>query len=238
MNDQQKTKQQLIDELQELRGRKDAFQDIAEQSADAIVTADLSGRVTYWSPGAEKQTGYTAEEILGTHLAEFYLRGGHEEARAIMDRLQLEGQISNYEGATRKKDGEWYEQSISISYLRDDSGTIIGTIGVTKDVTEQKRAEEALRKSEERSDAHYRVSNLLAGAHDTDEVLDLIVNEAARLIGVPGACIFMLDGDLMVLGASTESERGMFAEIMKINPTHKAEEKSNVVGHVMATKNS
>ena len=118
MNDQSKTKKQLIDELEELRGSKDAFRDITEQSADAIVTADLSGRVTYWSPGAEKQTGYSAEEVLGARLSDFYLRGGYEEAKAIMDRLQQEGQISNYEGACLGKNGEWYEQSISISYLR------------------------------------------------------------------------------------------------------------------------
>jgi len=96
MNDQRKTKKQLLEELEELRGSNDAFREIAEQSADAIVTADLSGRITYWSPGAEKQTGYKAEEVVGTRLANFYLRGGYEEARAIMDRLEREGPITNY----------------------------------------------------------------------------------------------------------------------------------------------
>ena len=143
MNDQRKTKKQLLEDLAELRVRKDAFQDIAEQSADAIVTADLSGRVTYFSPGAEKQTGFSAEEVMGTRLTDFYLRGGYEEAKAIMDRLHQEGQITNYEGAARKKDGEWYEQSVSISFIRDESGTIVGTIGIIKGVTAQKQAEEA-----------------------------------------------------------------------------------------------
>ena len=218
MNDQRKTKQQLIDELEELRGSNDAFRDIAEQSADAIVTADLSGRVTYWSPGAESQTGYTAEEIVGTRLSDFYLRGGFEEAKSIMDRLKREGQILNYEGACRRKDGGWYEQSVSISYLRDDSGTIIGTIGVTKDITEQKRAEEALRRSEERSDSLYRVSNLLAGAHDTDEVLELIVNEAARLVGATGAFMRLLNGDVLEPSATTESAAAYVAELTEIAP--------------------
>ncbi len=47
MKDENKTKPQLIDELAELRGRKDAFQEMAEQSADSIVTTDLTGRITY-----------------------------------------------------------------------------------------------------------------------------------------------------------------------------------------------
>lgn len=46
MKDDKKTKKQLIDELDELRGRKGAFQEMAEQSADAITTTDLSGRYT------------------------------------------------------------------------------------------------------------------------------------------------------------------------------------------------
>ena len=58
MNDQRKTKKQLLEELEKLRGSKDAFRDIAEQSADAIVTTDLAGRHTYFSPGAERITGF------------------------------------------------------------------------------------------------------------------------------------------------------------------------------------
>ena len=76
MNDDQKTNEQLLEELEELRGRNDAFRNIAEQSADAIATTDLSGRVTYRSPGAASQTGYAAEEVVGTRLADFYFGGG------------------------------------------------------------------------------------------------------------------------------------------------------------------
>ncbi len=95
--------------------------------------------------------------------------GGHEEAKTIQERLRREEQITNYDLTFHKKDGEWIETNVSVSLLRDSDGTVIGTLGVTRDITEQKRAEEALRRSEERSDALYRVSNLLAGAHDTDE---------------------------------------------------------------------
>ena len=91
-------------------------------------------------------------------------------------------------------------------------------------------------REKERSDTLYEISNKLAGVHDTNEVLDLIVNEAARLIGVSAAWIFLLDGEVMVAGAATEPERGMLADIVNFNPNLKAEEKSNVLGHVMATK--
>jgi PAS domain S-box-containing protein len=134
---------------EEVRGSRDFLQSIAENSADAIVTADVHGRVTYWSPGGEELFGYRAEEVLGQRAAPYY-RGGVEEARAFMQRLQAEGRIRSYETAFRAKDGRWMEVSSSISLLRDVHGAIIGTLAIYKDMTEPKRAEEALRESEAR----------------------------------------------------------------------------------------
>jgi PAS domain S-box-containing protein len=132
---------------EEVRRSRDFLQSIAENSADAIVTADVHGRVTYWSPGGEELFGYRAEEVLGQRAATYY-RGGVEEARAFMQRLQAEGRIRSYETAFRAKDGRWMEVSSSLSLLRDVHGTIIGTLAIYKDMTVHKRAEEALRESE------------------------------------------------------------------------------------------
>ena len=88
----------------------------------------------------------------------------------------------------------------------------------------------------ERSDALYRVSNLLAGAHDTDVVLDLIVNEAARLIGTEYAVIRLLEGDGLVPGAATEPMKDFLALLAETYPRYKVEEGANAMGHVMATK--
>jgi len=89
----------------------------------------------------------------------------------------------------------------------------------------------------ERSDAHYRVSNLLAGAHHTDEVLDRIVNEAARLVGATAAWIRLLEGDSLVLaGAATESVAGFLAEEGESRPTIAVEEQATVMAKAVATK--
>ena len=96
--------------------------------------------------------------------------------------------------------------------------------------TERERAE----REKERSDALYRVSNLLAGAHDTDEVLDLIVNEAARLVGAAGAYLRLIESDLLVTAATTESTTEFVAGLA---PTIVIEEGNiSVSGHAMATK--
>ncbi len=89
----------------------------------------------------------------------------------------------------------------------------------------------------ERSDAHYRVSNLLAGAHHTDEVLDRIVNEAARLVGATAAWIRLLEGDSLVLaGAATESVAGFLAEDAESRPAIAVEEQATVMAKAVATK--
>ena len=232
MNDQRKTKKQLAEEVSRLGERLDLFQGLVENSPDAITKHDAQGRVNYFSPGAEALTGYTAEEVSNMRAADFF-PGGVEQAREVMRLLQADGQLRNYQQAIVAKDGRLIEIITSISLLRDTEGEISGTIGVWKDITEQKRAEEALRKSEERSDALYRVSNLLAGAHDTDEVLDLIVNESARLLALPFAFIRLLAGEELVASAATEVTVDFLVEL---GPSIVIGEGTTPVGHVMATK--
>ncbi|HSF29831.1 MAG TPA: PAS domain S-box protein [Candidatus Tectomicrobia bacterium] len=129
---------------QEVRDARDFLKSIAENSADAIVTTDIHGRITYFSPGAEEIFGYRAAEVLGQPIA-IYHRGGLPETRSVEQRLMGDERIRNYETAIQAKDERWVEVNASISLLRDVSGTIIGTVGVIKDITERQRAQEALR---------------------------------------------------------------------------------------------
>ncbi len=133
---------------EEVRGSRDFLQSIAENSADAIITTDVHGRITYFSPGGEEFSGYRAEEVLGQRAAIFYW--SVEEVQAVMQRLRTEGRIRSYETALQTKDGRRMEVNTSLSLLRDAHGAIIGTLAIYKDMTEQKRAEEALRESEAR----------------------------------------------------------------------------------------
>ena len=89
----------------------------------------------------------------------------------------------------------------------------------------------------ERADALYRLSNLLAGAHHTDEVLDLIVNESARLVGTDSAFIRLLDGGVLVPSAGTESMAGYLADSAITLPTLSVGVGATAMGHVMASKN-
>ena len=86
----------------------------------------------------------------------------------------------------------------------------------------------------ERADALYRVSNLLAGAHDTDEVLDLIVNEATQLVGGKAGFIRLWEGDVGLPTAATASASGYLAEIKALNHAVTVDDNTGA-GQVMAT---
>ena len=92
-------------------------------------------------------------------------------------------------------------------------------------------AQERIELEQARSLALQEVSNQVAGAHDTDEVLDLIVNEAARLVGATTVFIRLLERDSLVLRAATWGPLNY-----ELPPDYNAEEGMNSPAHVMTTK--
>jgi PAS domain S-box-containing protein len=99
-----------------------------------IITADLAGRVTWVSPSAEKMFGYEPEELVGWPVAEL-LPGGLDEARQIMRRLRSEGDVRNYVTTFPGFGGRRVPVSASISFVRDDAGSVTGTVGVLEDLS-------------------------------------------------------------------------------------------------------
>ena len=94
-------------------------------------------------------------------------------------------------------------------------------------------ARERIEQERERSLALSEVSKRVASAHDTDELLDLIVNETIRLLGASSSPIRLLEGDTLVLRVAT----GATETYMAGAPTAlKVEEGTSLAGHVMATK--
>jgi PAS domain S-box-containing protein len=201
----------------EVRRTRDFLQSIAENSADAIVTTDLRGRITYISPGAEAMFGYRADEVLGHHVAAFY-RGGRPEARAVTRRLATEGQLQNYETAFRMKDGRWVSVSASISLLRDPSGARIGALGVIKDMTAREAAEAARREASE-----LRAIAWLAGgvAHEINNPLMVILGQL-ELLGLDLAPAGKAAERIQRAVAAAENIRAITARMRGITRVHTA----------------
>ena len=128
------------------------FKLAVEQTKDyALFILDPEGRVMTWNQGAELIKRYAAEEIIGRHFSVFYTRDAIDSGWPAYE-LKVatsEGRFED-EGWRVRKDGSRFWANVIITALRDKNGRLIGFSKVTRDLTERKLHEEALRHSEER----------------------------------------------------------------------------------------
>jgi PAS domain S-box-containing protein len=141
ISDRKRTEEALRVSEQQLRG-------IFNNIQDAFFQADLSGTLTMVSPSAISMYGYnSAGELLGRPTRMLY--GDPLVRKYLVARLHKLGQIEDYIGFGRKKDGSLFWASMNLQFVRNSAGQIIGTMGVVRDISERKRDEELLVESNE-----------------------------------------------------------------------------------------
>ncbi len=140
----------------------DRFQQLVTSVTDyAIYMLSPEGIVNTWNAGAQRFKGYTPDEIIGRHFSEFYTpedRASNKPERALAT-ARNEGRFED-EGWRVRKDGTRFWASVVIDPVRAADGELIGFAKITRDITERKRAAEALHASEE----HFRL--LVQGVTD------------------------------------------------------------------------
>jgi len=132
-----------------LRASEERFRLLVQGVRDyAIFMLDPRGNVTSWNEGAQRIKGYTASEIIGKHISVFYTDedAAVGKAQLNLERAVKEGRIED-EGWRVRKDGSRFWASVVITALRDDTGALYGFSKVTRDITEKRRAQQALEKS-------------------------------------------------------------------------------------------
>jgi len=117
----------------------------------AIYRLSPDGIVTTWNAGAERIKGYAASEVIGQHYSLFFTpedRAGHWPQKAL-GIAAAAGRFDD-EGWRVRKDGTRFWSSVVIDPIWDSNGQLVGYAKVTRDLTENRTAQEALRKSERR----------------------------------------------------------------------------------------
>ncbi|MCA3701343.1 MAG: PAS domain S-box protein, partial [Brevundimonas sp.] len=128
-----------------LREGEERYRRVIEGVRDyGIFALDVDGRVVSWNTGAQRIKGWTADEILGCHFSRFYPAEAREETPSrLLEVASREGRVED-EGWRVRRDGGRFWANVVITALRDQDGQLTGFSKVTRDITERRRAEDAL----------------------------------------------------------------------------------------------
>jgi len=174
-----------------LRESEEKYRLIAENSTDVIWTMDLDGRFTYVSPAVTMHAGYAPEEAMAMTL-DTYLYD--EDRPRVMQEISQELQKPRDQRAVRrilevrqyKKDGTLLDVEVSVAWLYDKQGEIVGLQGSTRDISARKQAEEGRKKLEAQLQQAQKMESIgtLAGgiAHDFNNLLMGIQGYASLML--------------------------------------------------------
>ncbi len=139
-----------MEQLEKIRQSKEQYHNMVTGVQDyAIILLDRNGNIKTWNKGAERIKGYKEEEILGNNSSTFYTVNDRNKhlPEALLELARKNGRASD-EGWRVAKDGHLFWASVVINSLYDPDGKIIGFTKLTRDLTELKKAQDAVRITE------------------------------------------------------------------------------------------
>jgi PAS domain S-box-containing protein len=146
---------------------------IAEYSDDAIFSVSPDGTITSWNRGAEELYGYTAEDAIGSSLQILAPLDKHSEVQRNLELLRRGVRVESYPTERLRKDGTRAPVLLTAWPLRNPKGEFIGASAIVRDVTVQKRSEEAVRRSEKLATAGRLAASI---AHEINNPLEAVLN--------------------------------------------------------------
>jgi two-component system, LuxR family, sensor kinase FixL len=139
-----------ISERKRIEAQLRRISKVFTDSVHPILIKDLSGRIVDTNPAAERQYGWTRDELIGQSIRMLVPPEQHEQREELDARCLRREEVRSVEGWRVTKSGEVLPVLLTLSLLTDDDGKPVGIATISEDITERKRMEQALRDSEER----------------------------------------------------------------------------------------
>ena len=157
-----------------------------EQINDSVTTTDLKGTIVSWNYGSENTFGYSASEAIGQNISMLYQEQDKSKLKEHVVKL-IEKGIYNADFDLVTKDEKLIPISFSLSLLKDETGKPIGVVGINKDNTRRKAAEDALHYQ-----AHHDLLTGLPNRLAFTKSLDTCIRSKK---GSPSFALFFIDLD-------------------------------------------
>jgi PAS domain S-box-containing protein len=192
----------------------------------AVIATDLNGGIIYWNHFAEKLYGWPAVEVLGRNIIEITPSDtSHDQAAEIMSDLR-KGRSWSGEMVVRRKDGTTFPVLITDSPIYDDSGNPVGVVGVSINITERKKAEEALHAAEQRAITEYEsllqrlvpLAQALGTARDLLTIFRALLDFTRASMPCIGIFIALYDDKRKVRTAAYAWGDGAEVDVMNLPP--------------------
>ena len=182
---------------------------------------DTSGRIVTWNAGAQRLKGYSADEIIGRHFSIFYDKQSiaNKKPQHELETATTEGRVED-EGWRLRKDGTRFWANVVITALHDENGTLKGFLKITRDMTERKKAEEALR--EQAALLEQRVAERTAELEKANRSKDEFITTLSHELRTP---LTSITGWVQMLeaGELTQAQQRKAFEVIDRNLTAQAQ---------------
>jgi PAS domain S-box-containing protein len=154
---------------------------VVESSDDAIVSKDLNGIITSWNPAAERIFGYTEAEAVGRSIRMIIPQDLQDEEDVVLAKIRAGEKVEHYETIRQHKDGRRLNISLTVSPIRDDTGTVVGASKVARDITEQTRLLARLHEHAVNTERLGEVGAVVASTLDGEAIVQKVTDIATEM---------------------------------------------------------